>query len=215
MEVNDVVETMDLLKLIITNILTALYQPFWFSLLLTIFILFFYLYCKKPDSAGAGYKAGIRGWIETFKMSSFFRKLFFLVFYTVMILFRTLMNRNMWLNPLSDVMGGWWIWKIASDGSVSLTTECFENVALMLPFIVLLFWTMRDKILKTISFGRVIWKSIEISFVFSFCIEMLQLFLRLGTWQLSDLVYNTLGGFLGGLIYYIGYRAKERSTEKV
>ena len=43
MEVSDVVETMDLLKLIITNILTALYQPFWFSLLLTIFIMFFYL----------------------------------------------------------------------------------------------------------------------------------------------------------------------------
>lgn len=78
MEVSDVVETMDLLKLIITNILTALYQPFWFSLLLTIFIMFFYLYCKKPTSAGEGYKAGIKGWIETFKISPYFRKLFFL-----------------------------------------------------------------------------------------------------------------------------------------
>ena len=125
------------------------------------------------------------------------------------------MNRNMWLNPLTNVMGGWWIWKTASDGSVSLTTECFENVALMLPFTVLLFWTRKGKVLKDNSFGRVIWKSIEISFVFSFCIEMLQLFLRLGTWQLSDLVYNTLGGFLGGLIYYIGYRVKNAQQKKV
>ena len=31
------------------------------------------------------------------------------------------------------------------------------------------------------------------------------MFLRLGTWQLSDLFYNTLGGAIGGLIYYIGY----------
>lgn len=61
-----------------------------------------------------------------------FRKLFCLVFFTVMILFRTLLNRNMWMNPLSDVMGGWWIWEKRSDGTVTLTTECFENIALML-----------------------------------------------------------------------------------
>ena len=33
-------------------------------------------------------------------------------------------------------------------------------------------------------------------------IEMLQLLLRLGTFQLSDLFYNTVGGVLGGLMYY-------------
>ena len=37
--------------------------------------------------------------------SVFFRKLFFLAFVTSMILFRTLLNCNLWLNPLSDVMG--------------------------------------------------------------------------------------------------------------
>lgn len=31
---------------------------------------------------------------------------------------------------------------------------------------------------------------------------MLQLLLRLGTFQLSDLFYNTVGGVLGGLMYY-------------
>ena len=35
----------------------------------------------------------------------------------------------MWMNPLSDVMGGWWIWEKQSDGTVTLTTECFENIA--------------------------------------------------------------------------------------
>lgn len=56
-------------------------------------------------------------------------QLFCLVFFTVMILFRTLLNRNMWMNPLSDVMGGWWIWSTQADGTVTLTTECFENIA--------------------------------------------------------------------------------------
>ena len=45
--------------------------------------------------------------------------------------------------------------------------------------------------------------AIAISFLSSFAIEMLQLFLRLGTWQLSDLCFNTLGGVIGGLIYWI------------
>ena len=34
---------MEIFKSIVTNVLTALYQPFWFAVLLTIFILFFYL----------------------------------------------------------------------------------------------------------------------------------------------------------------------------
>ena len=34
---------MEIFKSIVTNVLTALYQPFWFAVLLTIFILFFYV----------------------------------------------------------------------------------------------------------------------------------------------------------------------------
>ena len=40
-------------------------------------------------------------------------------------------------------------------------------------------------------------------------IEMLQLFLRLGTFQLSDLFYNTVGGMIGGLMYYGIAKAKK------
>ena len=35
---------MGIFKGVVTNVLTALYQPFWFAVLLTIFILFFYMY---------------------------------------------------------------------------------------------------------------------------------------------------------------------------
>ena len=41
-------ETLDLLEKILTNILTALYEPFGFSLLLSILAMFFYLYAYKP-----------------------------------------------------------------------------------------------------------------------------------------------------------------------
>ncbi len=45
---------------------------------------------------------------------------------------------------------------------------------------------------------------------------MLQLLLHLGTWQLSDLVYNTLGGTCGGVFYYLGYTfvQKHRARKK-
>lgn len=152
-------------------------------------------------------------WIRTFKNSLFFRKLFCLVFFTVMILFRTLLNRNMWMNPLSDVMGGWWIWEKQSDGTVTLTTECFENIALMLPFTFLLMWTAKEKLLKAkgrqICFTSILWYSTKVTFLFSLTIEFLQLFLRLGTFQLSDLCYNTLGGAMGGVLYWMGWKVKK------
>ncbi len=44
-----------------------------------------------------------------------------------------------------------------------------------------------------------IWR--KIAFYFSAIIEFLQLFLRLGTFQISDFVYNTLGGILGVILY--------------
>lgn len=49
----------------------------------------------------------------------------------------------------------------------------------------------------------------EDSIHFSISIEMLQLFLRLGTFQLSDLFYNTVGGALGGLMYYAGMKVRK------
>ena len=54
------------------------------------------------------------------------------------------------------------------------------------------------------------------AFLFSLAIEFLQLFLRLGTFQLSDLFYNTLGGVLGGMIYWICWkiRGKKQKTGK-
>lgn len=208
---------MTLVKSILTNILTALYHLFWFAVILSVFILFFYLYAYKPDNAGKGMKQVCIAWILNFKQSPFFRRLFCLVFFTVMILFQTLLNRNLWANPLSNVMGGWWIWKKAADGTVTLTTECFENIALMMPFTICLMWTAKEKLIlkkrdgqvrNKIWFGSIIWVCGKTAFLFSISIEFLQLFLRLGTFQLSDICYNILGGVLGGIIYWIGWKLK-------
>ena len=107
-------ETIDLLGKILTNILTALYEPFGFSLLLSFLAMFFYLYAYKPIEAGKGWKNAMVTWYREFKESMFFRKLFFLAVVTSLILFRTLLNRNLWMNPLSNVMGGGGIWEIVN-----------------------------------------------------------------------------------------------------
>lgn len=133
-------EIINLLGNIFTNILTALYEPFGFSLLLSVLAMFFYLYAYEPSAADRGWKNVIVTWYQKFKESVFFWKLFLLAFMTSMILFRTLLNRNLWLNPLSDVMGGWGIWKI-ENGEQKLTTECIENVIMMVPFTSMVIWT--------------------------------------------------------------------------
>ena len=69
-----------LLGKILTNILTALYEPFGFSLLLSFLAMFFYLYAYGPEEAGKGWKSAIVTWYQKFKESVFFRKLFFLAF---------------------------------------------------------------------------------------------------------------------------------------
>ncbi|MFR6373342.1 MAG: VanZ family protein [Subdoligranulum sp.] len=199
-------ETIDLFGKILTNILTALYEPFGFSLLLSFLAMFFYLYAYESIGTGKGWKIAMMTWYQKFKEDVFFRKLFFLAFVTSMILFRTLLNRNLWLNPLSDVMGGWGIWETV-NGEQKLTTECIENIIMMVPFSSVAMWTFGEKIGN--GWKKIPWQSGKIVFIFSVSIEMLQLLLRLGTFQISDIFYNTVGGMIGGLMYCAVMKARK------
>lgn len=200
-------ESIGLLGKIFTNILTAIYEPFGFSLLLSFLAMFFYLYAYEPIHDGEGWKSAIVTWYQKFKGSVSFRKLFLLAFVISMILFRTLLNRNLWMNPLSNVMGGWGIWETV-NGEQKLTTECIENVIMMVPFSAIVMWTFGEKIGN--SWKKILWQSGKIAFIFSVGIELLQLFLRLGTLQLSDLFYNTVGGVVGGVCYWGVMKVRKR-----
>lgn len=184
---------------ILTNILQAFYEPFWFAAVLTVFVSFFYMYVTEPVGAGSGIKVAFKAWLSQIRSDDTFRAFVVLTFYIVLVLFKTLFYRQVWLNPLQDVMGGWWIWKTSpSTGEVSMTTECFENVILMVPFSFLLRYFV-SKQLSTINDN--IFYGVKITFFFSLSIESAQLFLRLGTFQFSDLFYNTFGGLLGAILY--------------
>ena len=198
---------LEVLAKILRNILTALYEPFGFSLLLSFLAMFFYLYAYEPQEAGKGWKSAIVTWYQKFKESVFFRKLFFLAFVTSLVLFRTLLNRSQWMNPLADIMGGWGIWETV-NGDQKLTTECIENVIMMMPFSSVVMWTFGEKIGN--GWKKILCNSGKIAFIFSISIEMLQLLLRLGTFQLSDIFYNTVGGMIGGLMYCAVMKVRKR-----
>ena len=149
-----------------------------------------------------------------FKNEKKFRRVFFLAFYTVIVLFRTLFDRTLFDNPLSNVLGEWGFYEEV-NGQIVFNANVPENFIMLVPFIFLLFFAFKDKILKyNVSFLTILWKSSVISFLFSLTIENLQLLLHLGTWQLSDLVYNTLGGVFGGVVYYITYIIAQKRRRK-
>ena len=199
--------TIEILSKILINILTAFYESFGFSILLSFLAMFFYLYACVPADAGKGWKSAIVTWYKEFKESVFFRKLFLLAFVTSLILFRTLLNRNLWMNPLSKVMGGWGIWETV-NGEQKLTTECIENVIMMVPFSAVVMWTFQKKAGN--GWKNIVWQSGRVAFIFSIVIEVLQLLLRLGTFQLSDIFYNTVGGVVGGVCYWGVMKVRKR-----
>ena len=82
------------------------------------------------------------------------------------------------------------------------TTESIENFMLFVPFSILLLWAFQKELLdesENIRFGKTVWEATKVVAVFSFLIEFTQLLFHLGTFQISDLVYNTLGGAVGGV----------------
>lgn len=88
-----------------------------------------------------------------------------------------------------------------------LTTECIENVIMMVPFSATVILTFRKKIGNRLK--KILCFSGNLAFEFSLMIEILQLLLRLGTFQLSDIFYNTVGGVFGGLLYYAVMRGRK------
>ena len=95
----------DIITNIIKEVLTALYQPFGAAVLMAFVSMFVFLYAREHGwKKGCLIKNIFGTWFRNFKESSTFRRAFLLVFYSTMILFRTILNRDIWFDPLGDVM---------------------------------------------------------------------------------------------------------------
>ena len=187
-----------MIKTILYNVLSAFGQAFGFSFLLAVFFMFFYMQCRQD-----GLKSTLTKWVQEFKEKKDFRKVFLLAFYVALVLFRTLFNRFAWTNPLQNVIGTFGLYNANGE----FTTEAIENIILFIPLIFLWLWAVDGQgftFLKIVSFA------LKNALLCSFLIEMAQLLLRVGQVQISDLVYNTLSGILGGCCYWVFLRIREK-----
>lgn len=192
---------MDSFTNILKNVLSSFYQIFGAALILTFFFTFFYMSVKE-----SGLRDTIKMWVLKFKSESAFRRICAFSFIVIVILYKTILCRSIWCNPLNNVIGPWFL----HTKKGALYTGNIENLLLFMPFSFLLFCVMSNKN-QNGTLLKVLWKSVYFSFLFSLSIELCQLLLKVGTFQLTDLFYNTLGGVLGGLIYYICYKIRHKN----
>lgn len=87
---------------IISNVLASLYQVFGASVVFAFLAMFLWGAVKEK-----GFKAALKEWADSFRQNGAFRKMFFLFFYLAMMLYRTLLCRSMWVNPVENVIGVW------------------------------------------------------------------------------------------------------------
>lgn len=178
---------------VIRNVLTSLYQQLNAAILLACLASFALLYVEEH-----GVKNSIKAWWKRICNDKEFRRVIYLVFYIGMLLFRTLLCRPYYTNTLGNVLGNWYF----KDEAGKLYTEGIENVILFIPFTILLLWALKKK-LRNNKFTYLIAVSFGMSFGLSVLIECLQFFLKLGGFQLSDIFFNSLGGVVGGIIFYL------------
>lgn len=167
---------------------------------MTFVVMMCYLFIFEKHESGIGIKKAMKLWFSSFRRSFDFRLLFFLVFYSAMIGFRTLLGRGLFQYPLNNVMGSWELF-IKSDNTV-VSTYGIENILLFVPFSFLLLWFLNTRKNRK-GIVRQFVVSIAAAFLFSLIIEFSQLVFCLGTFQLADIVYNTAGGAAGSLIYLL------------
>lgn len=100
--------------------------------------------------------------------------------------------------PLSNIFGGWEIysWTYFYDFT------SIWNILMFLPMAVILHFNYKQKGTE-LEKNKLIILSTVFSFLASAVIEILQIILCVGTFQISDLVYNTLGGLIGAIVFIL------------
>ncbi|MCD8107330.1 MAG: VanZ family protein [Oscillospiraceae bacterium] len=125
----------------------------------------------------------------------------------------TLLFRPYFENPLSNVLGNWWL---VSFKNGWLNNDSILNIVLFMPVTFLFTAGWNEQLERRI--GLHLRSAFAFSGVFSFVLSLLietsQLIFHRGTFQLTDLVYNTLGGCLGGMIYWCARRERDNRSHK-
>lgn len=77
----------------------------------------------------------------------------------------------------------------------SVVINLLGNIVAFMPFGALIRWVVNRKIRW--------YQATAYTFLFSLCVELLQLVAKVGVFDVDDLILNTLGGLMGFWIYYL------------
>lgn len=129
-----------------------------------------------------------------FKEYSYKWKVLFFT-YSYFILDKTLISRNIGnINNFEYAFKNGWLFIVKDTWN---KVQAIENIIFFIPFsffLLLGFYNLERKKLELFK------EIISISFKFSLFVELLQFIFTLGTFQLSDIVYNVLGGIIGYIL---------------
>lgn len=183
----------------ITRQIYSVFSHYIIHLVLFAFIITFVIFFIE--------KLGIKNIIfeikdKFFKESNYKWKILFYT-YLYFILDKSLLSRSKgMINSFEFAFKRDWLFLVKDTWS---RVQAVENILFFIPFSLfytLAFFKAEDMNLKSLR------KIIKFSFLLSLFIELTQLILTLGTFQLSDLVYNSLGGIIGYiLVNYINKKS--------
>ena len=189
------------------DILLTTYKYFVPALIMAVLFTFAYIFFRRY-----GIKNGIRLWLKGLKVDKDLRNSLIMAFVVSMVLYNTLLCRVPDGGTFRNVWGSWGFY----DSRGSFNTFNVLNVFLFALPVFMLLLLYSDKLFKKKK--ETLWRVIKLAFCISFpaslAIESLQMFFFIGAFQVSDLVYNTLGGVLGAIIYYIVKIIKRRGQKK-
>lgn len=106
-------------------------------------------------------------------------------------------------DALANVFGEWSIYD--GETSMYMNPKPLLNIILFLPISMAVFCFLKQVSDKIYSDKKILICTALFSFSISLFIELMQLIFSIGTFQISDLVYNTAGGIIGAAVY-IGLR---------
>ena len=88
----------------------------------------------------------------------------------------------------------------------SVVINLLGNVVAFMPFGALIRWVVNRKMRW--------YQAVAYTFLFSLCVELLQLVAMVGVFDVDDLILNTLGGLFGFFVYYLLLLINRRSERK-
>lgn len=121
-------------KALVFEILGLLRHSMVFCLFISITSMYFYLVINENVETGIGIKNAINLWLRFFKSSKWFRIVFFLIYSLAVVVFKTLIYREIRLNHFSHFVGHWWLYRYDQvKECIIFNDEAFKNILLLIP----------------------------------------------------------------------------------